>query len=256
MILAIDVGNTNIVLGCMEGMEMVHVARMATDMGKTEYEYAATMKQILGIADVQGTDFDGAIISSVVPVLTGTLQSAIKMITGHRALVVGAGIKTGLNIRLDDPSETGGDLVAGAVAAVDKYPTPVIILDMGTATTIGVIDGSSSLRGGAIVPGVGVSLNALVSGTSLLHSVSIDAPKRYIGTNTIDCMKSGVVFGTACMIDGMIDRMEAELGEKAAAIVATGGLAGKIIPHCTHEIIYDSDLLLRGLAVLYYKNKK
>ncbi|MDR1588678.1 MAG: type III pantothenate kinase [Oscillospiraceae bacterium] len=253
MLLAIDIGNSNIVIGCIDGHSIRHLYRVETDASKTEDEYAAGIKQILGLDGV-GTDiFDGAIISSVVPPLTGSMQAAVKKITGRDALVVGAGMKTGLNIRIDDPAQLGSDLVAAAVAVVAHYELPVIIFDMGTATTIGLVDKGANFMGGAIFPGVALSMNALTSGTAQLPKVPIEAPAKCVSTNTIDCMKSGAIFGTASMMDGMIDRIEAELGAKTR-IVATGGLSARVVPYCKHEIIHDADLLLRGLAVLYEKN--
>jgi type III pantothenate kinase len=198
---------------------------------------------------------EGAIICSVVPPLTEIFRAAVKKLTGHRALVVGSGVKTGLNILIDDPSSLGSDLAAAAVAAMVDYPQPVIIIDMGTATTITVVDEGNRFIGGAIVPGVALSMNALSGGTSLLHKVPIEAPKKCISGTTTACMQSGAVYGNAALLDGMIDRFEKELGKKAT-LVATGGIAPKIIPHCTHEIIYDEDILLKGLGIIYKKNVK
>lgn len=255
MILAIDVGNTNVVVGCMEGSEIVCISRMATNATKTDSEYAILLKQILSFEGVDYTAFEGAIISSVVPPLTSTLKSAIKKLTGLDTMVVSAGLRTGLNIRLDNPAQLGSDLVVGAVAALHKYKPPIIAVDMGTASTISVIDGNANFLGGIISPGVALSLNALVSGTSQLPKISIEPPKNCIGTNTIECMKSGIVFGTAAMLDGLIDRIEAELGMEAN-IVATGGLSGCIVPYCRHKIDYDENLLLEGLFIVYHKNAK
>jgi type III pantothenate kinase len=255
MILAIDVGNTHIVLGCIEGDEIRHIARISTNLTQTEYEYAALMRQVLDLGGMPVDAFEGAILSCVVPPLTETLCGAIRRVTGRRALVVGAGLKTGLNILIDNPAQLGSDLVVGAVAALAAYPPPIIIFDMGTATTISVLDADGRFLGGAIVPGVGLSLTALVSATAQLPKVPLEAPRRCISSNTIDCMKSGAVFGAASMVDGMVDRMEEELGRKAT-LLATGGLAGRIVPHCRHSIVCDDDLLLRGLSILYHKNKR
>jgi type III pantothenate kinase len=255
MVLAIDIGNSNIVVGCVDGREITRLYRMETDISKTEDEYAAGLKQILGLDGIDVGAFDGAIISSVVPPLTGGVKSAVMRITGVEALIVGAGMKTGLNIKIDDPGQLGSDLVASAVAAVDSYELPVIIFDMGTATTIGIVDKGANFVGGAIFPGVASSMNALVSATAQLPKVPLEAPARCISSNTIECMKSGAIFGTASMMDGMIDRMEGELGAKTR-VVATGGLAERIIPYCRHEVTHDPDLLLRGLALLYGKNVK
>lgn len=255
MILALDVGNTHIVLGCVENGVISHVARMSTQVSRTENEYAITIRQILALEGVDLTGFEGAVMSSVVPPVTDVLARSVKLLTGCDPLVVGSGIKTGLNIRIDNPAQLGPDLVVGAVAALDLYKPPLILIDMGTATTFSAIDATGAFLGGAIVPGVGLSLDALVTRTSLLPKISIDAPRRCIGTNTVDSMKSGVVLGTVSMLDGMIDRFEEELGSPAT-VVATGGLAARIAPHCKHKIIYDGDLLLKGLWTIYKKNKK
>lgn len=254
MILAIDVGNTNIVLGCIENGEILNIVRMQTGERETSVEYAIKLRQILEFYEIDCRGFEGAIISSVVPHATGALLEAISLITGVRAMVVGPGMKTGLNIRLDDPSTLAGDLVAGSVAAMTYYGKPVIVIDMGTATTMVVVDRSGCYLGGAIIPGVNLSYGALSSGTSLLPDIAIRPPKSVIGSSTVDSMRSGAVYGTASMLDGMIDKMEAELGE-ACTVVATGGLARSIAECCSHDIIFDNDLLLKGLWVLYQKNK-
>lgn len=255
MILAVDVGNTHIVLGCIENGEIGHLARMTTDRKKTEHEYAVAMKEILAFGGVDAAGFEGAILSSVVGPVTGTLRRAIRLLTGCDSLVVGRGIRTGLDIRLDDPGQIGSDLVLGAVAALDRFQPPVILIDMGTATTISVLDAAGRFLGGAIVPGLGISMDALSSGTSLLPRVSLDPPEKCIGTNTVACMQAGAIFGTASMLDGMIQRVEEELGQKAV-VLATGGLAPRVIPYCRREIEYDGDLLLRGLWILWEKNRR
>lgn len=256
MLLAIDIGNSNVVFGCLnEENKVVRQFRMVTDLKKTEDEYAAGMKSILEFNGLSCENIEGAIICSVVPPLTEIFRDAVEKIIGVRALVVGAGVKTGLNIMIENPGSLGSDIVAASVAAMAEFPLPVIVFDMGTATTITVVDKGNKYIGGAIVPGVALSMNALSSGTSLLQKVPIEAPKKCINTTTLESMQSGAVFGTAAMLDGMIDRFEQELGCKAC-LVATGGIARTIVPHCRHEIPYDADLLLRGLAIIYKKNKK
>lgn len=254
MILALDVGNTNIVLGCIEDGEIRHIVRIQTRPGETDAEYAIKLLQLLYISGLDPKGFEGAILSSVVPPVTNALTQAVKRVTGLECMVVGPGIKTGMNVRIDDPGTLGCDLVVGGVAAIAYYGAPAIVLDLGTATTVSVIDKNNSFRGGAIVPGVMLSFSALAAGTSLLPNISIVPPKKCIATNTVDCMRSGAVYGTAAMIDGMIDRMEAELGYPCK-VVATGGLASSIVPYCTHEIVCDDDLLLKGLWTLYQKNR-
>ena len=256
MILAVDVGNTHIVLGCIESEEIRYIARLATDGKKTEYEYAVAMREVLTFGGVAAEEaFEGAILSSVVWPVTGTLRQAIRLLTGREALVVGKGLKTGLNIGIDDPAQLGSDLAVGAVAALHAHKPPLILIDMGTATTISVIDGRGRFLGGSIVPGVRLSVDALSSSTSQLPRVSLDAPPRCICSNTVACMQSGAVYGTAAMLDGMIDRIEEELGEKTT-VVATGGLASSVTPFCRRAIECDGDLLLRGLAILWEKNKR
>ena len=218
MILAIDTGNTNIVLGCIENRKIRAVARMATDVNKTDYEYAVGMKNVLAFAGFQPESFEGAILSNVVWPLTSTLCRAVKLLTGLDTLVVGKGLKTGLDIRLDDPGQIGADLVVGAVAALHLHRPPLIVIDMGTATTISAVDAQGRFAGGAIVPGLRLSMESLSGNTSQLPRVSLDAPAKCIGTNTVACMQSGAIYGSAALLDGMIERMEAELGAPAAVI--------------------------------------
>lgn len=256
MLLAVDIGNTNVVIGCLdENNRVTKLFRMVTDLKKTEDEYAAGIAMILQLGNMDPKSFEGAVICSVVPPLTEIFRKAAEQFTGCKAVVVGAGIKTGLNIMIENPASLGSDIVAASVAAMQEFPLPVIVVDMGTATTITVIDEGNRFLGGAIVPGVALSLNALSSGTSLLQTVPIDAPKKVISDTTIACMQSGAIYGNASMLDGMIDRFEAQLGRKAS-LVATGGIACKIVPHCKHEIVYDENLLLRGLGIIYQKNKR
>jgi len=248
MLLALDIGNTHIVMGCMEGRTIRYLCRMATNRVTTGAEYAVTMSRLLEFAHIAPDAIDGAIISSVVPQVTRSLSAAVKMLTGIVPLVADNTIRSDLTVQIDDPATLGSDLLVAAVGALDIYQPPLIIIDMGTATTVTVVDADGAF------PGVQLSLSALASNTSLLPSISLDAPPKAIGTNTVDCMKSGSILGTALLLDGMIDRMEAELGQKAT-VVATGGLAHCIVPICQHEILLNEDLLLNGLAVLYEKNK-
>ena len=255
MILAIDIGNTNMVVGCMRGREICAVSRLKTDTMRTVNEYAVLLSQSLALDGMDISEFSGAIIASVVPDVTATVRMAVKKLIGSNAFVVGAGIKTGLNIRIDNPAQLGSDLVVGAVAATAQYPCPIIIVYIDTATTLTVIDASTHLLGGAIIPGARLSLNALADSASLLPRVPLEAPRSCIGTNTTDCMKSGAVFGAAAAIDGLIERMEDELGSPAT-IVVTGALAATIAPHLRHSHLRDDNLHLRGLAIIYEKNIK
>ena len=255
MILTIDVGNTNVVLGCVEDGVVVSRSRLATNTSDLPNDYAMKMRQSFAFDSIDYHEFEGAILSSVVPQVNRAIRSAVRKLTGLECIIVGAGIKTGVNVKIDDPGTLAGDLITGTVGALSMYKPPIIIVDMGTATTIVAVDKDGAYIGGAIVPGVNLSFEALSQGTSLLPNISIEAPRKCIATNTVDSMKSGAVFGTAAMIDGMIERMEAELGQPAT-VIATGGLSGGIIPYCKHEIKHEPDLLLKGLAILYHKNAK
>ena len=255
MILTIDVGNTNVVLGCVEDGVVVSRSRLATNTSDLPNDYAMKMRQSFAFDSIDYHEFEGAILSSVVPQVNRAIRSAVRKLTGLECIIVGAGIKTGVNVKIDDPGTLAGDLITGTVGALSMYKPPIIIVDMGTATTIVAVDKDGAYIGGAIVPGVNLSFEALSQGTSLLPNISIEAPRKCIATNTVDSMKSGAVFGTAAMVDGMIDRMEEELCQ-SATVVATGGLSGGIIPYCKHEIKHEPDLLLKGLAILYQKNAK
>lgn len=253
MVLAIDAGNTNIVLGGWEGDELRFVSRLETDRLRTEDSYAVELQGVFGLYGVDAKQFDGAILSSVVPQLSRILARAVEKLTGTPPLIVGPGIKTGLNIRIDDPGQLGSDIVVDAVAALAKYPKPIIIVDMGTATTISVIDEDGVFRGGTITAGIRVSVDALIHTAAQLQQVEISAPDDIIGTNTVDSMRSGAVYGAASMIDGMVERISERLGKKAT-VVATGGNSGQILRCCRCGIIHDANLLLEGLIRLYRKN--
>ena len=254
MILAIDIGNTNIVVGCIDEEKTYFIERVSTDRSKTELEYAIVIKNVLDIFKMSPKELEGGIVCSVVPQITQIVKLAAEKILKKEVMVLGPGVKTGLNIMMDNPGQLGADLVADAVAGLKEYPVPFIVIDMGTATTVSVVNGKKQYIGGMILPGIGISLDALTARASQLSGISIDAPKHVIGRNTIECMKSGVLYSNAAAIDGIIDRVEEELGEKAT-VIATGGLAKKIVSHCKKDIILDEDLLLKGLLVIYEKNK-
>lgn len=255
MILAFDVGNSNIVMGGIDEKNTYFLARISTQLDKTDEEYAVLIKNILELHHVAPEDVEGGIISSVVPPLVNILKNVMQLITGKKPLVVGPGLKTGLNITAGDPSELGADLVVAAVAALAKYPKPMIILDLGTATTFSVLGKKGEFLGVVIYPGVMVSFDALTDRTAQLPRISFDEPSRVIGTTSVDSMQSGLIYGNAAMLDGMIERIEEELGEKAS-VVATGGLSASIVPHCKQKIVIDDNLLLDGLRIIYYKNRK
>lgn len=255
MILAIDVGNSNIVIGGVEKDQIAFEARIRTDITKTSDEYCVDLMSILNVYGIDRYGFEGAIIASVVPQVLNSMQTAVKKLTGKVPLVVGPGLKTGLNILIENPAQTGADLVASAVAALREHQPPMIIVDMGTATTMIVLDEKGSLIGGTIHPGVKISMDALTDRTALLPGLQLDQPRQAIGRNTIECMRSGLMLGNACMIDGMIDRFERELGRECT-VLATGGIARFIVPLCSKAVIYDKDLILKGLAILYRENRR
>lgn len=254
MILAVDIGNSNIVMGCFEDEKILFTERLSTNLQATTLEYTIMIKNILELNGFNDCSFQGGIISSVVPSVTLAVKAAMERLTDHRVMVVGPGIKTGLKILLDNPAQLGSDRVADAVEAINNYPVPIIIVDMGTATTISVIDHDKNFLGGMILPGLRASLDSLTNRTSQLPNISLVPPKKIIGSNTIDCMKSGVINGTASSIDGIIDRIEDELGEKCT-VISTGGVSQTIIPFCKKDIILDDQLLLKGLMIIYNKNK-
>lgn len=254
-ILTIDIGNTNIVIGCVVDHKVTFVERMHTSHTKTDLEYAIDCRMVLELHRISAEQLDGAITSSVVPPLTDKLALAIKKLTGIEPLIVGPGIKTGINIMMDQPSQVGSDLVVAAVAAIHDYGAPVIIIDMGTATTMTVIDKNRTFIGGLILPGVQIALGSLENSAAQLPKIHLKAPAKVIGGNTIDSMQSGLVYGNASAIDGLIDRITDELGYPAK-IVASGGLSTLIVPHCKHEILLDDELLLKGLDLLFTKNYK
>jgi len=255
MILTIDIGNSNIVLGGVRDDEIVFEARIRTEATKTSDQYCVDLKILLDVYNVRPEDIEGSIISSVVPQVLNSFQTAVKKLTGKQSLVVGPGIKTGLDIRLENPGQTGADLVVADVAALREHKPPLIVIDMGTATTIAVLDQSGAHIGGCIIPGVRISMDALTDKTALLPGLQLDQPKKAIGRNTIDAMRSGIMMGTACMLDGMVERMEQELGYKTT-VIATGGIAKFIVPLCKTPMIYDKNLLIKGLVALYRDNKK
>ena len=255
MILAIDVGNTHIVIGMIEDGEIKNVVRLHTDPRETATELIIKLRQITDYYGLDPVAFEGSILSSVVPRVTQAMKTALETLTGKRTMLVGPGIKTGLNLRIDEPASVAADLVVGSVAAVAYYGAPVIVVSMRTATTLVVTDGNGAFRGGAILPGVKLGYGALAAGTSLLPEIAVLPPKKVIGANTVDAMRAGAVYGTAAMLDGMLERMETELG-CACTVVATGGLAREVIPCCKRtDIIVDPDLMLKGLWVLYKKNR-
>lgn len=253
MLLAIDIGNTNITLGAFLDTNLQFTARLATDTRKTADQYAVEIKNLLSLYSLQTEEIEDSIIASVVPAVGKSISRAVSKLCNIVPLMLGPGVKTGLNIKIDDPSQLGADLVAGAVGALDVYNAPCVVIDMGTASTISVLDRNGAFVGGVIAAGVRLTLKALTENTAQLSSIPIEAPKSVIGSNTAECMQSGLVYGAASMIDGLLLRIEKELGEKPT-VVATGGLSKEIICHCSSNIIYNENLLLDGLRVIYEKN--
>lgn len=255
MLLAIDIGNTNLVIGCFRDDKILFKARIATDRTRTSDQYGVEIKNMLEAYGVDRSDIKDCIISSVVPPVFNSVRTGVIKIIGKQPMVVGPGLKTGLNIHVDVPSQVGSDRIVIAVAALAEYKAPLLLLDLGTATTIEAVEPENVYMGGVIIPGVRVSLDALTSRAAQLPGISLDQPKKVIGKNTVDCMRSGMMYGTAAMIDGLIERMEEELGHRCT-LIATGGLAQFITPLCRREIILEKDLLLKGLNIIYQKNKK
>ncbi|MGN0362255.1 MAG: type III pantothenate kinase [Bilifractor sp.] len=256
MFIAIDAGNTNIVFSVMDRERIIFASRLRTDRHKTGDEYAVFFRELLHIHNISTGEVDGGIISSVVPSLKKELYDAVCSVTGKKSKIVGPGLKNGLKIRIDNPAQLGSDRVAEAVAAIHEYPLPAVIFDMGTANTFSVVGRDGSYLGGMILPGTLISLDALTDLTSQLPQIDLaEPPANLIGTNTIECMKSGIIYGTAAMVDGVIDRIAEDLGEKPEAI-ATGSLSDRIIPHCRQKIVLDRNLLLKGLRIIYLKNQR
>lgn len=255
MILAVDIGNSNIVLGGIQDSDIRFKAKIRTEATKTSDDYCIDLRILMDVNHVDPAEVEGAIIASVVPQVLNSMKTAIRKLTGKTALVVGPGLKTGLNLAVENPGQTGADIVAGCVAALREHKPPLIVVDMGAATTMMVLDQNGDFVGGSISPGVKMSLDALTDRTALLPGLQLDRPKHTIGRNTNDAMRSGIMLGAAAMLDGMCRRMEEELGSPAT-VVATGTMAKFIAPLCSRPILYDQDLLLKGLAVLYRENRK
>ena len=253
MILTIEIGNSTITLGGVEGEEICFECRINTDRVKTSDTYCIDLKTLFEIYGVELPSIEGVIISSVVPQVMNSVRTAIRKLLNLEPLVVGPGLKTGLDIRLENPGQMGAGLVAADVAALAEYAPPLIIIDMGTATTMSVLDPDGAHLGGCLCPGVKISLDALTSRTSLLPGIQLDSPRQAVGRNTADAMRSGIMYGNAAMLDGMIDRFREETGWDFT-VLATGRLAERIAPLCRHRIIVDRHLVIKGLVALYRGN--
>lgn len=256
MLLTVDIGNTNITIGVYKKDVLAFGVRLHTNKKKTADEYAIDLYAVSALNHWTPRDVDGAIISSVVPEITSTFARAVRLFAGVDAMILSPGFKSGLNIRIDNPAQLGADLVAGAVAAINMYRLPCVVMDLGTATKISVLDRDGTYCGCTICPGVNVSLEALSAAASQLPSISFEAPDCLpFGKNTITSMQAGVVLGTASMLDGLCERIEETLGEKLATIVATGGYSHGIVSHCRKVHVFEPNLILEGLRLLYEKNR-
>lgn len=253
MIFAVDIGNTHILAGGFEGKEILFTELLTTSAVATDIEYASLLEKVLLINGFDFDSVDGAIISSVVPSVTPTIERVFERFAHVKALVVGPGVKTGLKIKTDNPAQLGSDLVVAAVAGIKEYPVPQINIYLGTATAFSLIGSDKNFMGASIGAGIGVAADALSKRTSQLPDVALDTPRKVIGTNTIDSIKSGIMFQNAAMIDGMIDRIEEEYGSKCT-VIATGRYASSIVPLCKHPIVCDRDLILKGLMEVYSRN--
>lgn len=259
MILAVNIGNTYTSIGAFtDECRIEYPSQLPTCRTETNHGFAIKLRQLFELEGVREDKdkIDGAVISSVVPSLTSVVRDAIKLAFGVDAITVGAGVKTGLHIATDDPGTVGSDLVAISAAAKEEYPLPAIIVDMGTATTVTAVDENGRYIGGAILPGAKISLDALSEKASLLPNVDIAAPKKVISASTAECMRSGIIYGTAGAVDGVLDRFEEELQVKPKSIILTGEFAHVFKPHLRHGLIIDDLLVLKGLAHIYEKNKR
>jgi len=255
MLLTVDVGNTNITLGVYDGDKLLFVSRMSTKPLLTEDQYAADILAILNLYKVEAEQIDGAVLSSVVPSLTGYLTKAIERFWKIKPYVVSAETVPEVTVIPGMVNSLGADLIVGAAAAKALYPCPSIVIDMGTATTLTGINRKGEVCGVVILPGLNTSLDALTSGAAQLSAIPLQAPNHVLGTNTVECIQSGMIHGTACMLDGLCDRIEAEIGEPCT-VVATGGLAGMVIAHCRRKILFSDMLLLDGLKLIWENHKR
>lgn len=255
MLLAIDVGNSTTTIGLYNKQNTLEfIATLNTDSGKTADQISIEFLNLFHLYHQTIESVTGIIVSSVVPPLNFMLGKAMVQLFSITPMVVGPGVKTGLNLRMDVQTQVGADLVAGAVSALGKFKPPMVIIDMGTATTMGVISEGQIYEGGLMLPGVNVSLEALSNQAAQLPMISLQKPKTLIGKNTVDCMQSGIVYGTAGMIDGILDRIEAQFPGKSISVVATGRNAPVIVQYCRHKIVYDKYLIMDGLLAIYRKN--
>ena len=255
MLLAIDIGNSNISVGLFnENKVLAFLSSLDTDPRKTADQISVDLMNVFALYGYDIHSLTGAIFSSVVPGLNFMMEKALTRLLGRPPMIVGPGIRTGLNIRMEVHNQLGADIVANAVAALEKYPVPIIMVEMGTATTISYISAKKTYEGGLMFPGVYLSMNALSEQAALLSDISLEHPKNLIGKNSDDCMRNGIVYGTAGMLDGIIDRIRESIPGETPTVIATGSPAPVITRYCRNEIIYDKYLLMEGLWTIYQKN--
>jgi type III pantothenate kinase len=254
MILVLDTGNTNIVLGVYHSDELIHHWRMETDRYKTEDEYGMQVKALFNHAGIEFSQIHGIIISSVVPSIMFSLERMCQKYFGLKPLVVGPGVKTGLNIKYENPREVGADRIVNAVAAIEEYGPPLIIVDFGTATTYCYINEKGEYMGGAIAPGIGISTEALFTKASKLPRIELTKPENVVGKNTVSAMQAGIVYGYVGQVEGIVSRMKAQSKEQPTVIV-TGGMANLIASESTVIDKIDPYLTLKGLHIIYERNQ-
>lgn len=256
MLLTIDIGNTNIKYGIYKGKELVASFRVSSRISRTADEYGSVLVNLLGDRGIKKTDVDGIVISSVIPPLNYTICHMCEYFFGITPLMVGPGVKTGLNIKTDNPKEVGADIIVNSVSAFGKYGGPTVVIDFGTATTFDIIDENGCLLGVVIAPGIKTSLEGLVNNTAQLPMIELDAPESVIGKNTKGSMQAGIIFGFSGLVDNIINKIKRKLGKTDLTVVATGGL-GEIIAKEVKSIkIVDRTLTLDGLRAIYELNKE
>lgn len=254
MLLCIDIGNTNTVIGIFRKEELLASFRIESNLYQTADEYGIKLLEMFKYHSLDALDVEGVIISSVVPILDSTYEKMIAKYFNKKPLFVGPGIKTGIKITTDNPKQVGADIIVGAVASHHKYGAPVIIIDMGTAITFFYVDKKKELVGGIIAPGVKTSFKSLISNTSKLEEVKMNQPLNIIGRDTIACIQSAMIYGTSAMIDGVIRKMKEEIGLDNIKVVLTGGEAKMLHQYLEEDVIYDENIIIEGLKIIYQKN--